>query len=123
MTAGRQAPAEIGARFVATYWRDAYMSLPGPSRIGCHGLAMVLNALDGETDPVRLGLGESVRPAFLAALEATQPSPVEPLDVERLAEAIWTAETGDYLQYADPVEARKFAAAIARAYAADKGAG
>ncbi len=52
----------------------------------------------------------------LAALAAA--AEAAPLDVERLAEAIWTAETGDYLQYADPVEARRFAADIAREYAA-----
>jgi len=44
------------ARFVATYWRDAYMAMDGPARVGSHGLAMVLAALDGETDPVQLGI-------------------------------------------------------------------
>ena len=44
--------------------------------------------------------------------------PEDTESVERLAEAIWTAETGDYLQYADPAEARKFARAIAREWKA-----
>ena len=45
------------ARIVATYWRDHMMAEDGAALWGCaHPLAMVLAALDGETDPVQLGV-------------------------------------------------------------------
>lgn len=56
------------ARFVAEHWRDAFMTLDGPARVGCHPLAMVLAALDGETDPVELGIAATAHVAFRAAL-------------------------------------------------------
>jgi hypothetical protein len=67
-------------------------------------------------------LDEAYRKGVTDALRATSETPREtplagPLDVEVLAEAIWRAETGAYLQYADPVEARKFAVALAAVYA------
>jgi hypothetical protein len=48
------------ARMVATSWSDAAMrwgSLPMEGRVCAHPLACVLAALDGETDPVELGIG------------------------------------------------------------------
>ena len=42
-------------RLVAEAWRDAALQWPDP--IVAHPLVMVLTALDGETDPVQLGIG------------------------------------------------------------------
>lgn len=44
------------ARIVATHWRDQMMAADGVLRGCAHPLAMVLAALDGETDPVQLGV-------------------------------------------------------------------
>lgn len=44
------------ARIVATYWRDHMMDGGDLTRFAAHPLAMVLAALDGETDPVQLGV-------------------------------------------------------------------
>jgi hypothetical protein len=43
------------ARVVAEYWRDEMMSTDGPLRACSHPLAMVLAALDGETNPMEMG--------------------------------------------------------------------
>lgn len=64
------------ARAVATIWRDAYMAehakgTEGYWAIGTHPLALVLGALDGETDPVHLG----VKPEELAAALEAAPVP------------------------------------------------
>lgn len=59
------------ARFVAERWRDAAMTRaddPFPGRLTAHPLALVLAALDGETDPERLGLEPGVHDAFRAAV-------------------------------------------------------
>lgn len=69
------------ARFVATYWRDAYMvehakGEAGYWAIGTHPLAMVLAALDGETDPTQLGISEDQHEAFRSALAPTNPNDV-----------------------------------------------
>ena len=69
--AQRSAPGERerAARFVATYWRDAYMASDLLRRTGgSHPLACVLTALNGETDPNELGIAEDRWPDFLAAL-------------------------------------------------------
>jgi hypothetical protein len=63
------------ARFVATHWRDAYLEQhrtdpSGQWAIGTHPLSLVLAALDGERDPVHLGLPAEVHGAFRAALAA-----------------------------------------------------
>lgn len=64
-----ECPQQVrAARFVAEHWRDAFMALDGPARVGCHPLAMVLAALDGETDPVQLGISEDQHAAFRAVL-------------------------------------------------------
>jgi len=61
------------ARFVAGYWRDAWMEQYGKGDHGAglvtHPLAMVLAALDGETDPMHCGVEESRWGDFLAALQ------------------------------------------------------
>lgn len=46
------------SRFVADYWRRHLLDLGQPFSIGAHALCMVLAALDGETDPARLGVGD-----------------------------------------------------------------
>ena len=57
------------ARFVATYWRDAVMASAELRRTGMsHPLAMVLGALDGETDPAELGIDADRRDDFRASL-------------------------------------------------------
>jgi hypothetical protein len=63
------------ARFVATHWLDAYLEQhrtdpSGQWAIGTHPLSLVLAALDGERDPVHLGLPAEVHGAFRAALAA-----------------------------------------------------
>ena len=63
---------EAAARFVATYWRDEYMKavIAGDSHygIGTHPLALVLDALDGETDPRQLGIPPHMDSAFADAI-------------------------------------------------------
>ncbi len=55
------------ARIVATHWRDQMMAADGVLRGCAHPLAMVLAALDGETDPVQLGVDlESDAAAYLS---------------------------------------------------------
>ena len=48
------------ARLVATYWRDAAMEQiragDSPHSLTSHPCACILTALDGETDPVHLGV-------------------------------------------------------------------
>jgi hypothetical protein len=56
-------------RFVATYWRDAVMASDVLRRTGMsHPLAMVLGALEGETNPVELGIDATRHDDFRAAL-------------------------------------------------------
>jgi hypothetical protein len=69
------------ARFVATHWRDAYLEQhridpSGQWAIGTHPLSLVLAALDGERDPVHLGLPAEVHGAFRAALAEADSEPV-----------------------------------------------
>jgi hypothetical protein len=68
------------ARFVAEHWRDALMSsldrFPN-NAIGTHPLALVLAAMDGETDPVHLGLNEDAHEAFRALAASEPPAPQE----------------------------------------------
>lgn len=45
------------ARVVAEHWRDESLKLVGPSRMIAHPCALILAALDGESNPVNLGLG------------------------------------------------------------------
>lgn len=66
------------ARFVAEYWRDAVMGSDELRRTGMsHPLAMVLAALDGETDPAQCGIDEAHAAGFRAALDVT-PEPKPP---------------------------------------------
>ena len=58
------------ATVVATYWRDAFMDLDGPLRAGAHPLAMVLAALDGETEPAQLGIEDDAPAAAALNREA-----------------------------------------------------
>lgn len=59
------------ARFVATHWRDAVMASDVLRPTGMsHPLALVLAALDGETSPLHLGIGEDQHDAFRRALGA-----------------------------------------------------
>lgn len=56
------------ARLVATSWRDAAMrwgDLPMEGRVSAHPLACVLCALEGETDPLELGISPT-DPAYEA---------------------------------------------------------
>lgn len=53
------------ARFVAIHWRDAVMASDTLRQTGMsHPLAMVLAALNGETEPRELGLSDDVHDAF-----------------------------------------------------------
>lgn len=58
------------ARFVAEHWRDAALDLPSDSqvRMMAHPLNLVMDALDGEADPVQLGVSPDAWDAFRAAL-------------------------------------------------------
>lgn len=66
------------ARFVAEHWRDSYMEYVKEGQtqygIGTHPLALVLDALDGETDPRQLGLPPDADES-LAAFFAASPDP------------------------------------------------
>lgn len=63
------------ARIVATYWRDHMMAADGVLRGCAHPLAMVLAALDGETDPARLGVDpESAAAAYLSGDRKERPA-------------------------------------------------
>lgn len=48
------------AREVAVHWRDqairTWGDSPMPGRVAAHPLALVLDALDGQTDPAQLGV-------------------------------------------------------------------
>jgi hypothetical protein len=55
------------ARIVAEYWRDEMMEADGPLRACSHPLAMVLAALDGETEPAQMGIPADEYNARLAA--------------------------------------------------------
>jgi hypothetical protein len=58
------------ARFVAEHWRDETLAHQTPyMALTTHPLAMVLAAMDGETDPVHVGLNESAHEAFRRVLE------------------------------------------------------
>ncbi len=57
------------ARFVAEHWRDALMESEA-TQGWSHPLAMVLTAMDGETDPVKLGIDGHAHAALAAALLA-----------------------------------------------------
>lgn len=59
------------ARWVADYWRVAYLALPGNERIGAHGHCCVLSALEGERDPVELGIEPERWDEFRAAVNDT----------------------------------------------------
>lgn len=54
------------ARFVANHWRVGVLSgdICGTKAFASHSLCMVLAALDGETDPVELGLLPEAHEAF-----------------------------------------------------------
>lgn len=62
------------ARLVATSWRDAAVrwgSLQMDGRVTAHPLALVLGALDGETDPIELGISPT-DPAWNAIKEVAR---------------------------------------------------
>lgn len=67
------------ARFVAEHWRDAALAWRDEgvdstvTSAVAHPLNMVLNALDGETDPAELGLTPDAHEAF-RALEGSTPT-------------------------------------------------
>lgn len=54
------------ARFVAEHWRDAMLNGRPEYRWVAHPLAMVLAALDGETDPDQCGIDPRAHEAFRA---------------------------------------------------------
>lgn len=59
------------ARFVADHWRNAILGggdHDAPWRLAAHPLCMVIAALDGETDPARLGIDPDSHAAFQAAV-------------------------------------------------------
>lgn len=60
------------ARFVARYWRDSWMEQIDrgvrEAPLVTHPLAMVLAALDGETEPAQCGIDEGRWDDFRAAL-------------------------------------------------------
>lgn len=62
----------VAARFVADHWRAQYLEMVKAGdptfAIGTHPLALVIAAMDGETDPDQLGLNEDVRVDFLRAI-------------------------------------------------------
>ncbi|WP_116996336.1 hypothetical protein [Desertimonas flava] len=62
-------------RFVADHWREA-LNASNSSRLCAHPLCMVLHALDGETDPVQMGIEHDAH-AALAAVVARPPWPAE----------------------------------------------
>jgi hypothetical protein len=81
LTDSRPSVELAAARFVATHWRDAYLEQhridpSGQWAIGTHPLSLVLAALDGERDPVHLGLPAEVHGAFRAALAEADSEPV-----------------------------------------------
>ena len=55
------------ARFVADHWRKAALQYEN-TRLMAHPLNLVLNALDGATDPTMLGIEPEAHDAFRAAL-------------------------------------------------------
>ena len=57
------------ARFVADHWRKAALQYEN-TRLMAHPLNLVLNALDGATDPTMLGIEPEAHDAFRAALGA-----------------------------------------------------
>jgi hypothetical protein len=68
----RDAEARVArARIVADLWRRAALNwgeAPMPGRLSAHPLCLVLDALDGETDPARLGVSAGADFDALAAL-------------------------------------------------------
>jgi hypothetical protein len=60
------------ARIVAEYWRDEMMQAGDTLRVCAHPLACVIGALDGETDPVGMGIppDEFARRAAILDAEA-----------------------------------------------------
>lgn len=52
------------ARFVADHWRDSMLDGPSETLWAAHPLAMVLAALDGETDPIQCGIAPAARDAW-----------------------------------------------------------
>jgi hypothetical protein len=61
------------ARFVAEKWRDAIMASEELRRTGMsHPVVMVLAALDGETDPVHVGLNAEHHAAYRQLAEQPQ---------------------------------------------------
>ncbi len=60
----RDAEARVArARIVADHWRSGALNwgeAPMPGRMAAHPLCLVLDALDGETDPARLGVSAGV---------------------------------------------------------------
>lgn len=57
------------AQAVGKYWIDAILASNELSRTGMsHPVAMVMAALDGETDPIELGISEDGHAAIRAAL-------------------------------------------------------
>ena len=67
------------ARFVATYWRDEWMEQLALGQrhapLVTHPLAMVLGALDGEMDPVYLGIASDRHADYRAAIAAREEAP------------------------------------------------
>lgn len=75
--AGAESDALRAARFTATYWRDEIMARDELRRTGMsHPLACVLAALDGETEPIELGIAQERWGDFRAALATSQPDPL-----------------------------------------------
>ena len=61
-------PRIVAARWVAQHWLTAIMANDSLRSTGMsHPVAMVIAALDGETDPQELGIAEEAWPAFRAA--------------------------------------------------------
>lgn len=67
MTTPEPTTVERNARIVAEYWRDEMMRSDGTLRICAHPLAMVLAALDGETEPVQMGIPDAEYERRIAA--------------------------------------------------------
>ena len=58
------------ARYTADHWRQVIMDkFPNDAKWAAHPLCMVLDALDGETEPVKLGLDPEVWDDYLARLK------------------------------------------------------
>lgn len=55
------------ARFAAEHWRNAMMASES-TRLAAHPCAMILAAVNGETDPVECGIEDWAQDAFLAVV-------------------------------------------------------